>query len=105
MNTSTHISTPTTSLVMGWWIKQKFSMNSLSLPSWISLHDMTKLVRGEKHFILLRGEQMSVPHTEMDLKYKIAEHTSAIACVIWVPRQRHLKLLKMVVTITMLSIG
>ena len=55
VNTSTHISTPTTSLVMGWWIKQKFSMNSLSLPSWISFHDMTKLVRGEKHFILLRG--------------------------------------------------
>ena len=48
---------------------------------------------------------MSVPHTEMDLKYKIAEHTSAIACVTWVPRQRHLKLLKMVVTINMLSIG
>ena len=59
-------------------------MNSLSLPSWISLHDMTKLVRVEKHFILYRGQQMLVPYMEMDLtlKYKIVTKSSAIACVV-----------------------
>ena len=78
------MNTPTTSLVMGLWIKQKFSMNSLPLPSGISLHDMTKLVRVEKHFILYRGQQMLVPYMEMDLtlKYKIDTNSSAIACVV-----------------------
>ena len=59
-------------------------MNSLSLPRWISLHDMTKLVRVENHFILYRGQQMLVPYMEMDLtlKYKIVTNSSAIACVV-----------------------
>ena len=54
------------------------------MTSWISLHDITKLVRVERHFILYKGQQRLVPYMEMDLtlKYKIDTNSSAIACVV-----------------------
>ena len=57
VNTSTPISIPTTGIVMGYVDQTDILLeySVLAKLDIISLHDITKLVRVEKHFISYRG--------------------------------------------------
>ena len=55
MNTSISISIPTTGLVMDFVDQTDILLEYSVLPSWIFLHDMTKVVRVVQHFILYKG--------------------------------------------------
>ena len=66
-NTSTPISIPTTDLVMGLADQTDIIMEFPVITKLDILNDMTKLVRGEQHFIPYRGEQVFVSYMETDL--------------------------------------
>ena len=65
--TSTPISIPTTDLVMGLADQTDIIMEFPVITKLDILNDMTKLVRGEQHFIPYRGEQVFVSYMETDL--------------------------------------
>ena len=64
---STPISIPTTDLVMGLADQTDIIMEFPVITKLDILNDMTKLVRGEQHFIPYRGEQVFVSYMETDL--------------------------------------
>ena len=65
--TSTPISIPTTDLVMGLADQTDIIIEFPVITKLDILNDMTKLVRGEQHFIPYRGEQVFVSYMETDL--------------------------------------
>ena len=65
--TSTPISIPTTDLVIGLADQTDIIIEFPVITKLDILNDMTKLVRGEQHFIPYRGEQVFVSYMETDL--------------------------------------
>ena len=66
-NPSTPISIPTTDLVMGFADQTDILIEFPVITKLDILKDITKLVRGELHFIPHRGEQVFVSYMETDL--------------------------------------